>query len=266
VQRRTRGIPTSLLALALVLAAGGPTGDAVRLHAGAGPAPDAQAIVEQAVEYYRDVSSYGDVTMTIHRPRWERSIRVEVWTRGRDDTLLRISEPAKDRGTTTLRRGDELWTYAPRVGRHVKLPPSMLEQAWMGSDFSNNDLSRTESLVRDYSHRHLETETADGHDVHVIEAVPHSGAPVVWGKQILRIRDDRIVLQQAFFDERGALVKEMTVDGIERMGGKLFPGTWHMRRRDKRDEFTTLVFHEVKFRVALDDSFFAVANLSGARP
>jgi hypothetical protein len=142
----------------------------------------------------------------------------------------------------------------------------MLEQAWMGSDFSNNDLSRTESLVRDYSHRHIETETAGGHQVHVIEAVPLPGAPVVWGKQILGIRDDRIVLRQAFFDERGALVKEMTVEGIERMGGKLFPRTWHMRRPDKPDEFTTLEYHEVEFGVALDDSFFAVSNLSGGRP
>jgi outer membrane lipoprotein-sorting protein len=266
-RRRLRAFPPPLLALAVVLAAGGQEwSGAGRLRAEPAAPVDAQAIVQQAVEYYRDASSYGDITMTIHRARWERSIRVEVWTRGKDDTLLRINEPAKDRGTATLRKGDELWTYSPRVSRLVKLPPSMLEQAWMGSDFSNNDLSRTESLVRDYSHRHLETVPSGGHQVHVIEAVPLPGAPVVWGKQVLRIRADHIVLQQAFYDERGALVKEMTVDGIQRMGGKLFPRTWHMRRPDKADEYTTLVYHDVRFGVELRDQFFALSSLSGPRP
>ena len=229
-------------------------------------AVDAQAIVQKAVDYYRDSSSYGDVTMTIHRPQWERSMRLEVWTRGKDDTLLRINEPAKDRGTSTLRKGDELWTYSPKVSRLLKLPPSMMEQSWMGSDFSNNDLSKAESLVRDYRHRHVGTESAEGHQVHVIEAVPLPGAPVVWGKQVLKIRDDHIVMQQAFLDERGKTVKEMTVSGIQSMGGKLFPQTWTMRKADKAEEYTTLFYHKAAFGRPVSPALFSLSNLSNPRP
>lgn len=233
-----------------------------RLTAAATDTPDAKAIVAAAVEYLRDSSSYGDLTVTVHRPQWERAMRVEVWTRGESDSLLRINEPAKDRGTSMLRKGDELWTYAPKVNRSVKLPPSMLEQAWMGSDFSNNDLSKAETLVRDYSHTYLGTEQEDGHEIHAIEARPIPGAPVVWGKQMLRIRDDRIVLQQSFFDERGRLVKEMHVTGIHVMSGKLFPQTWTMTKADAPDQFTRLHYHQVAFGRKLRDEFFSLSNLS----
>jgi outer membrane lipoprotein-sorting protein len=235
------------------------------VRANAPLAEDPAAIVQNAVDYYRDSSSYGDVTMTIRRRQWERTMRVEVWTRGKDDSLLRINEPAKDRGTSTLRRGDELWTYSPKVSRLVKLPPSMMEQSWMGSDFSNNDLSKTESLVRDYRHRHLGTESSEGHLIHMIEAVPLPGAPVVWGKQVLKIRDDHIVTGQAFFDERGKLVKEMAVTGIQTMGGKLFPQTWKMSKADKPEEYTTLFYHTVAFGRALREAFFSPSNLSNPR-
>ena len=236
-----------------------------------GPAPgtaaaavpvDAHAVVTAAVAYLRDSSSYGDVTVTVRRPGWERKMRVEVWTRGQADSLLRINEPAKDRGTSMLRKGDELWTYAPKVNRFVKLPPSMLEQAWMGSDFSNNDLSKAETLVRDYRHTHLSTESVDGHQVHTIEARPIPGAPVVWGKLVLKVRDDRIVVQQSFFDERGQLVKEMRVTGIQMMSGKLFPQTWTMTRADAADQYTELQYHQVAFGRKLRDDFFSLANLS----
>jgi outer membrane lipoprotein-sorting protein len=234
------------------------------LDAQAGAPADAQAIVKGAVDYLRDSSSYGDVTVTVHRPQWERKMRVEVWTRGQSETLLRINEPAKDRGTSLLRKGDELWTYAPKVNRSIKLPPSMLEQAWMGSDFSNNDLSKAETLVRDYRHSYIGSDRVDGHQIHIIEAQPLPGAPVVWGKQVLRIRDDRLVLQQSFFDERGRQVKEMRATGIQMMSGKLYPQTWTMTKADSSEQYTTLYYHQATFGRAIRDSFFSLANLSSS--
>jgi hypothetical protein len=49
------------------------------LHAG-----EAQDIVRAAIDYWRGTSSYGEMTMTIHRPDWERSMSMRAWTQGED--------------------------------------------------------------------------------------------------------------------------------------------------------------------------------------
>ena len=80
----------------------------------------------------------------------------------------------------------------------------------MGSDFSNNDLAKSDSLIEDYTHTIDEIATIDGHRVYTVNATPRPAAPVVWGLQRLKIREDGILLQEAFFDEDLEPVKTMT--------------------------------------------------------
>ncbi|HSN52671.1 MAG TPA: outer membrane lipoprotein-sorting protein, partial [Woeseiaceae bacterium] len=46
--------------------------------------PDAKAIVRAAVDHWRGVSSYSEMSMVIHRPDWERSMTMRAWTKGDD--------------------------------------------------------------------------------------------------------------------------------------------------------------------------------------
>ena len=69
----------------------------------------------------------------------------------------------------------------------------------------------------------LATETHEGCAVHVIEAVPHEDAAVVWSKEILRIRDDDVLLSEAFYDQEGVLVKTMTALEVGVTGGRPMP-------------------------------------------
>ena len=171
---------------------------------------DAQALVEAAVSYYRGEASISTVDMTIHRPNWERVITIKAWTKGQKDSIFIILAPPKDNGNGTLKRGGEMWTYNPKVNRVIKLPPSMMSQAWMGSDFSNNDLAKSDSVIEDYTHTITGTEIYDGKKVYVIKSMPKPEAPVVWGMQKLKIREDHILLSQEFYDEDLKLVKAMT--------------------------------------------------------
>lgn len=233
--------------------------------AAAASAQDAAAIVKESFDYMRGKASVSTCTMTIHRPDWQRSMTIKAWTLGTSDSIFFITKPPKDAGNGTLKKGDEMWIYNPKVNRVIKLPPSMMSQAWMGSDFSNNDLAKTDSLIKDYSHTLEKTESVDGKKVFYIKSVPKPRAPVVWGMQKLKIREDHIFLQQDFFDEDLKLVKSLTLLDIKPMGGRLYPAKWRMQKADAKGEYTLVGYEKLEFKDSLPESRFTLSNLRNSR-
>ena len=185
---------------------------------------DAGRIVSDGFDYWRGKASISTVEMQIHREDWERSMTIRAWTRGQKDSLFYITAPPKDYGNGTLKKGREMWIYNPKVNRVIKVPPSMMSQSWMGSDFSNNDLAKSDSLLLDYTHSIIGTETHEGKTVYVIKSIPKPNAPVVWGMQRLKIREDQIWLSEEFFDEDLQPVKIMTAMEIQMLGNGHFVG------------------------------------------
>jgi outer membrane lipoprotein-sorting protein len=228
-------------------------------------AQDAQAIVKEGFNYMRGKSSFSVVDMTIHRPNWKRKMTIEAWTKGLKNSLFRIIAPARDKDNATLKKGREMWMYNPKINRVIKLPPSMMSQAWMGSDFSNNDLSKTDSLIDEYIHTITGTQTHDGKKVYLIKSIPKPDAPVVWGMQKLKIREDHVFLSQEFYDEDFKLVKVMTTLQIQMLGGKMFPKVWRMQKTETTDEYTELNYKELSFKKNLKDSLFTISNLKNPR-
>ena len=108
-------------------------------------AQSAEEIVREAYKKMEGESSRAEITMQIVRPSWERSVTMKSWSMGEDYSLILITAPARDEGTSFLMRENEIWNWLPDVNRTIKMPPSMMSQSWMGSDFSNNDLVRESS-------------------------------------------------------------------------------------------------------------------------
>ena len=228
-------------------------------------AQDARRLVEKAFEYYRGKTSVSVVKMTIHRPDWERSMTIKGWTKGLDKSLILITAPPKDEGNGTLKKGQEMWMYNPKVNRVIKIPPSMMSQAWLGSDFSNNDLAKSDTLIHDYNHTLVGTETVEGMKVYVVESKPKPQAPVVWGMQKLRIREDDIFLEEVFYDEYLEPVKMLSCHEIQMLGGKFFPKIMKMRKADEKEEYTVLEYKELAFDMNLPDSLFSLSSLRTRR-
>lgn len=224
-------------------------------------ASDADALVRLAWSHLRGNASEATVKMTIHRPGWERRMVMQGRTSGNDKSLIRIVAPAKDKGNGTLKVGRRMWLYNPKINRVITLPPAMMAQSWMGSDFSNNDLAKSDSIIKDYEHRLIETKPRGSTSVARVRCLPKPGAPVVWAKVVLEIRTDGILLSERFFDEDGALVKEMTCRDIKPMGGRLFPAVWIMKKADAADSFTRLDYLSVSFLDALPPSEFTINRL-----
>ena len=200
-----------------------------------------------------------------HRPDWERSMTMEAWTKGDERALVRVLEPKKDRGNGTLTDDDSMWTYSPKVNRVIKVPSSMMGQSWMGSDFSNKDIARVEDIIDQYEHTIVATEDIDDVTVTTIRSIPHEDAAVVWGAEVLKIRDDHVVTEHAFYDQDGALVKTLVTMDIGEMGGRTIATRQRMVKEEEPDEWTEIAVLEVEYELELKDSLFTLSNLRNPR-
>jgi outer membrane lipoprotein-sorting protein len=122
-------------------------------------------IVRKAMDHYRGQTSYSEMTMVIHRPDWQREMTMRAWTEGHKQTLVRVTQPPKDAGNGTLTVDGNMWTFTPKINRVIKVPSSMMSQNWMGSDFSNKDISKDTAIIEQYDHTLLQLSEHDGHQV-----------------------------------------------------------------------------------------------------
>lgn len=226
---------------------------------------DPRSLIESAMDHWRGLTSYSEITMIIHRPDWERSMSMRSWTKGDKTSLVRVTEPAKDAGNGTLLKDDNMWTYSPKINRIIKIPSSMMNQSWMGSDFTNKDISKSTDIIDQYDHRLLETRSEDGHEIYVIESTPHEDAAVVWGREVLSIRDDFVLLEQQFWDQDNVLVKTMSTLEIDTMGGRSVARRMRIGKVDTPDEWTEMRVHAIRFDIELKDSLFTLSSLRNPR-
>lgn len=225
----------------------------------------AQDIIRKAMDHYRGQTSYSEMTMTIHRPDWERSMTMRGWSEGDKQTLVRVVEPKKDAGNGTLSVDGNMWTYTPKINRVIKVPSSMMSQNWMGSDFSNKDISKDTAIIEDYDHTLLSTREEGGHTIWVIESVPHEEAAVVWGREVLEVRDDWVLLRQEFWDQDNELVKVLEAGQIREMGGRNVATVLRMGKVATPDEWTEVRTEAVEFDRALPANLFTLSNLRNPR-
>ena len=226
---------------------------------------DATQVVRDAIDHWRGLTSYTEMTMVIHRPDWERSMTMQAWTKGDEQSLVRVMEPKKDRGNGTLTDENSMWTFSPKINRVIKVPSSMMGQSWMGSDFSNKDIARADDIIDQYDHTIESVETIDEIPVYTIKSIPHEDAAVVWGSEVLRIRDDHVVLEHAFYDQDGELVKTLKSLEIGEMGGRTIAMRQRMTKTDDPDEWTEIAVNAVEYELELKDSVFTLSNLRNPR-
>ena len=225
----------------------------------------ARDLIQRAMDHYRGQTSYSVMTMTINRPEWQRSMTMRGWTAGDKETLVRVTEPRKDSGNGTLSVDGNMWTYTPKINRVIKIPSSMMSQNWMGSDFSNKDISKNTDIIDQYDHTLVETRDQDGFKVYVIESVPHEEAAVVWGREVFHIRDDWVLLEQQFWDQDDVLVKTLRALEVKEMSGRAVAAVMRMTQEVDAGEWTELHTLEIQFDVDLPANVFTLSNLRNPR-
>jgi hypothetical protein len=229
-------------------------------------AETASEIVRKADLQMRGESSYTETTMQIIRPDWTRTMSMKGWSKGADYSLVLVTAPARDKGSSSLKRNKEMWNWIPSIERVIKIAPSMLGQSWMGSDFTNDDLINQSSIVVDYTHKLLREEIFDNVNCWVVEATPKENAPVVWGKLVLHISVDQYHQRKiAYYDEFNELINTMTTLDVKKIGGRMLPTRMEMQPADTPQQKTVLTYQLAAFDFDLPTSFFSQSNMKELR-
>jgi len=218
----------------------------------------AKQIIEKADRNMQGESSISTMTMTIKRPSWERTVGFKNWAKGRELALTLVTEPAKEKGQTFLKRGNEMWNYIPSIGRLVKLPPSMMSQGWMGSDYTNDDILNESSLIADYAHELIGNEDFSGSKCYKISLIPLEESNIVWGKIVTWVStEDFLFLKSEYFDEDQTLVRTETAGDIKNMDGRKIPTRLEIIPADEPKNRTILLIQSMDFDVKIEDGFFS---------
>ncbi len=224
--------------------------------------PTPAEILDRIDDLFRGESSHGTATMTVRTENWSRSLKMEFWSKGKDESLIRILEPKKEKGTATLKSGRDLWNYLPKVKRVVKLPSSMMSASWMGSHFSNDDLVRETRMVDDYTFEKTFSGARNGVEILEITCTPKPEAPVVWGKVVVTVSSENSMPQSIrYYDEDMDLARTMTYSETKPLGGRTLPTRIEMQPADEPDELTVVVYEEIDFDVTLADDAFSLRTL-----
>ncbi|WP_281239114.1 outer membrane lipoprotein-sorting protein [Flavobacterium praedii] len=229
-------------------------------------AQEAKDIVKNAEEKSKGKTSIANITIQTIRPTWTREMTVKAWTKGNDLSFILVLAPAKEKGVVFLKRKKEVWNWIPSIERTIKMPPSMMSQSWMGTDFTNDDLVKEASILEDYNHSFLEDVIVDGRSCYKIQLLPKPKSAVVWGKVIMDIdKKDFMMLYVEYYDEDGMLINTMHCSDIKLLGDRLLPGKMEMIPANKKGNKTVLIYNSLVFDTPLDDSFFTTQNITKAK-
>jgi len=229
-------------------------------------AQNAEEIIDRMEDRMRGDSNYAEMTMIIERPRYTREVSMRSWSLGNDYSLIQITSPARDQGTAFLKRENEIWNYVPNIDRTIKMPPSMMSQSWMGSDFTNDDLVRESSTVDDYELNIIKEEEVDGRTAWVIELIPKPETPIVWGKVLMWIdQEEYLQLKVENYDQRGELANRIEFQELKEMDKRLMFSKMTMTPADKPDQRTIIVYEDMQFNIEIDPSFFTQQNMRRVR-
>lgn len=227
---------------------------------------DAKDIVKNADKKAKGNTSIANITIQTIRPSWTREMTVKAWTKGNDLSFILVLAPAKEKGVVFLKRKKEVWNWIPSIERSIKMPPSMMSQSWMGTDFTNDDLVKEASILEDYNHSFLQDAIIDGRNCYKIQLLPKPKSAVVWGKVIMDIdKKDFMMLHVEYYDEDGVLINTMHCSDIKLLGDRLLPGKMEMVPASKKGNKTVLIYNSLIFDTFLDDSFFNTQNITKAK-
>ncbi|HDT13222.1 MAG TPA: outer membrane lipoprotein-sorting protein [Candidatus Aminicenantes bacterium] len=222
-------------------------------------------IVKRVDELYRSRTSRALVEMEVVTPNWRRTLRMRIWSRGMEDTFIRILEPKKEEGFATLRIGNEMWNYLPKTGKVLKVPPSMMMSSWMGSDLTNDDLVKEFTFIESYRFE-MTTPASPEPGLAYVKCVPKEGLPIVWGSVVLAIREDGLLpVWERFYDEKGRLARSIVFEDVRTFGDRTIPSTMELVPAAKEGHKTVLRYLEAEFDVQLPSDIFTLRNLRGGR-
>ncbi len=214
--------------------------------------PLAREILEKADETRFPSEGFQvDIFITSNSPDEASEHRkYRVLSKGNDNTVVMILEPASERGQIMLMKGRDLWVFMPNVSQPIRLG---LAQRLTGQ-VANGDLARA-NFTGDYTPRLLRSEKLDGEENYVLElqAVDRG---VTYHRVMLWVDKSNFRPRKAeFYSLSNRLMKTCTYENFAPMAGKRRPTKLVMEDRLKPGNTSVMEYESMKLRDLPDKVF-----------
>jgi outer membrane lipoprotein-sorting protein len=177
-------------------------------------------------------------------------IRYRVLSKGNENTVVLITEPASERGQIMLMKGRDLWVFLPAVSQPVRLP---LAQRLTGA-VANGDLARA-NFVGDYTSQLLRTEKIDGESMHVLELTAVDRG-VTYHRVLYWVRvSNNWPYKAEFYSLSDRLLKTCLYQKFERMAGRMRPTRLTMQDALRTGEESVMEYADMRLRDLPDKVF-----------
>lgn len=225
---------------------------------------DLEAVVKYFEDLYRSDASIAEAQLTVIKPNLERTLSMKSWSKGQEKALIVITDPPREKDTVTLKVDKNLWNYLPRIKKTIRIPPSMMLSAWMGSDFTNDDLVRESSFSKDYTYKLVgPSVTPPGW---VVRFTAKDGVVGLWQKfEVVLTPDGTIPQESRWYNRKGELARTLTWDQVKMMDGKRIPTRLTLVPQDQTGQKTIMVYTTIKFDAAVEESKFSLTQLEQQR-
>jgi outer membrane lipoprotein-sorting protein len=219
---------------------------------GASADADANALVLKADEVRFPAAGF-EASVTIETSGDGDSVNLRkyrVLSKGNENTVVMVTEPAAERGQILLMKGHDLWVFLPSVSQPVRLS---LSQRLTGQ-VANGDLARA-NFAGDYDAKILRTEEIDGKSVYVLELLARERG-VTYHRVVYWVRKDNAwPVKAEFYALSDRLLKSARYEDFQRVAGTMRPMRIVMRDALHADERSTLQYSDMKLRDLPDRIF-----------
>lgn len=240
--------------------------------------PPVEKGLEIAMEADKRSSGFGDFTarmkMVLRGKEGRESIRkirvrtMETQSDG-DKSLTIFDSPRDVKGTAFLTYthkvgDDDQWLYLPALKRVKRISSRNKSGAFMGSEFSFEDMSSME--VEKYTYKYLGMETLNGKECFVLERYPVDKENSGYSKMVswLDTKEYR-VFKEEYYDKRNKLLKTLVLSDYTLYMGKYWMAHTMKMVNHQNGKETDLNWFDFSFANGLNERDFTKNSLKRSR-
>ncbi len=227
------------------------------------PVPGVGEVTAHLDNLYQSRSSHAHMTMAITTKHFSRTLALEAWSLGQEMTLAVIRKPAREAGTATLKTKTGLWNYAPRADRLMRIPPGLLQEGWMGSHFTNDDLMKQNRYEEDFD-TSAAWVTEGSERLLRLTMVPKPTAAVVYTRIQFDLTAEGWLPRRAVFWDEEEIVRTEKFRAVTDFGGRKIPTVIEVLPADKPGESTVVTYTSMTFDAPLNKRLFTPRGLRKA--
>jgi len=184
--------------------------------------------------------------------------------------IIRFLSPAEVKGTGMLifdyrEKKDDMWIFMPALRKTRRIVSSEKSKSFMGSEFSNADMSAP--VLDDFRYEVLRSEIIDGTECWVIETLPVNEDVMDetgYGRRVVWIGKTDYVLRKAeYFNEDNELFKLMKASDIKAIdpgGGKYMAMLMEMVN-EKNGRRSVMSMDKIQYNPEVKEEYFTLAYL-----